>query len=51
MKNLFYGEDHISLNEALLDIIDSIEPKELIEVNVTKLDIIKTSYDNFIFLS
>ena len=48
MKNLFYGEDHISLNEALLDIIDSIEPKELIEVNVTKLDIMKTSYDNFV---
>ncbi|MFL2764349.1 MAG: DNA polymerase III subunit delta [Dehalococcoidia bacterium] len=48
MKNLFYGEDHISLNQAVLDIIDSIEPKELTEVNVTKLDILKISYDDFV---
>ena len=48
MKNLFYGEDHISLHRAVLDIIDSIEPKELTEVNVTKLDILKISYDDFV---
>ena len=48
MKNLFYGEDHISLNDALLDITNSIEPKDLIEVNITKLDISKTSYDEFV---
>ncbi|MBM03640.1 MAG: DNA polymerase III subunit delta [Chloroflexi bacterium] len=48
MKNLFYGEDHISLHLAVLDIIDSIEPKELTEVNVTKLDILKISYDDFV---
>ena len=48
MKNLFYGEDHISLHRAVIDIIDSIEPKELTEVNVTKLDILKISYDDFV---
>jgi len=48
MRNLFYGEDHISLNDALLDITNSIEPKDLIEINVTKLDILKISYDEFV---
>ena len=48
MKNLFYGENYLALNQAVTDIINSIEPNELKDVNFTKLDIVKTSYDDFV---